>query len=293
MGVSVNGQFHVRGPYARLIAATDGSGPGGIALIGAAQLAQRTGAELYVLHAAGDVGGEAAVARQVAELAGVGYKLEIRNLIAGTPMSAFRLIDEFADELGDNAVVVVGTHGRSGVSAALLGSTTAELVGRAGQATVVYGPHAEPPTDIDRVVACVDGSDFSELCVEEAALWSLALRVPLWIVQVVPPDLPSYVTAFESTFVQNLSKQVESLGSAAVQSEVLHSKSPTRAILESFGEDPATMLVMATHGRVGFKRVILGSVALEVVRGARGPAVLIQPKEPSTGDSVIGAPPST
>jgi nucleotide-binding universal stress UspA family protein len=294
IGVSVNGQFHARAPYARLIAATDGSGLGGIALVGAAQLANRTGAELYVFHAAGDVGGEAAVARQVAELAqGVARKLEIRNLIAGTPMSASRLIDEFADELGDSVVVVVGSHGRSGISAALLGSTTAELVSRAGQATVVYGPLAEPPIDIDRVVACVDGSDFSELCVEEAARWSLALRIPLWIVQVVPPDLPSYVAAFESTFVQNLSKELEGLGSAAVEWEVLHSKTPAGAILESFGEDPATMLVMATHGRVGFKRVIMGSVALEVVRGARGPVALLQPKEPATGDSIIGAPPLT
>jgi nucleotide-binding universal stress UspA family protein len=208
-------------------------------------------------------------------------------------MSAFRLIDEFADELGEGVVVVVGTHGRSGISAALLGSTTAELVSRAGQATVVYGPHAEPPTDIDRVVACVDGSDFSELCVEEAAVWSLALRIPLWIVQVVPPDLPSYVAAFESTFVQNLSKELEGLGGAAVAWEVLHSKSPARAILESFGEYPATMLVMATHGRVGFKRVIMGSVALEVVRGARGPVALIQPIEPPTDQSEIGTPRST
>ena len=290
----MNGQFHARAPYARVIAATDGSALGGIALVGAAQLAKRTGAELYVFHAAGEIGGEAAVARQVKELAqGVAYKLEVRNLIAGTPMSAFRFIDEFADELGDGVVVVVGTHGRSGIGAALLGSTTAELVSRDGEATVVYGPHAGPPIDIGRVVACVDGSDFSERCVNEAALWSSALGVPLWIVQVVPPDLPSYVTEFESTFVQNLSKELEGSGRPADQWEVLHSKSPARAILESFGEDPATMLVMATHGRIGFKRVMMGSVALEVVRGARGPVALIQPPEPTAGAPTKGELPST
>ena len=279
----MNGHFQARPPYARLIAATDGSKLGGMAVVGAAQLARRTKAELYVFHAAGDIGGAAAVTGQVAELLeGVPHKLEVRNLIAGTPMSPARLVDEFADELG-NSLVVVGTHGRSGISAALLGSTTAELVSRPGQANVVYGPHAVPPTEIERVVACVDGSEFSELSVDEGALWSVGLDVPLWIVQVVPPDLPSYVTVFENAYVQNLSRELQGVGSHAIEGEVLHSASPAKAILESFGEDAATMLVMATHGRVGFKRVTMGSVASEVVRGARGPVALIRPGEPASG----------
>ncbi len=286
----VNSQLQVPAPYARLIAATDGSELGGKAVVGAAQLAQRTNAELIVFHAAGDMEGEAAVKRQVAELLqGMPVKVEIRNLIAGTPMSPSQLVDQFVDEVGDG-VVVVGTHGRSGVSAALLGSTTAELVSRAGQATVVYGPHAMPPTEIERVVGCVDGSEFSEWSVEEATRWSIALRVPLWIVQVVPPDLPSYVTVFENTYVHNLSRELERLGGGAVEWEVLHSTSAAKAILESFGADPASMLVMATHGRVGFKRVTMGSVASEVVRGARGPVALIRPVEGS-GRSADNPPP--
>lgn len=281
----MNGHFNVRSPYARLIAATDGSPLGGMALVGAAQLAGRTKAELYVFHAAGDMGGEAAVRRQVAELLeGIPCQVEIRNLIAGTPTSPARLVHEFADELG-NSLVVVGTHGRSGIKAALLGSTTAELVSRPGEATVVYGPHAVAPTEVNRVVACVDGSQFSELSLAEAALWSVALKVPLVIVQVVPPDLPSYVAVFEDTYVHNLSRELEGLGSQAVESEVLHSGSPAKAILGSYGKDPASMLVMATHGRVGFKRVVVGSVASEVVRGARGPVVLIRPVDPDAGDA--------
>lgn len=276
----MNGHFKVRSPYARLIAATDGSALGGMALVGAAQLAGRTKAELYVFHAAGDMGGEAAVRRQVAELLeGVSFQLEIRNLIAGTPISPAGLVHEFANEVGDS-LVVVGTHGRSGIKAALLGSTTAELVSRPGKATVVYGPHAVAPIEVNRVVACVDGSEFSELSLSEAALWCVALKVPMVIVQVVPPDLPSYVAVFEDTYVHNLSKELEGLGSQAVESEVLHSGSASSAILESFGKDPASMLVMATHGRVGFKRVLVGSVASEVVRGARGPVVLIRPMDP-------------
>jgi nucleotide-binding universal stress UspA family protein len=286
----VNDHFEARTPYARLVAATDGSKLGGMALVGAAQLARRTKAELYVFHAAGDMEGESAVRRQVAELLeGVSSTVEIRNLIAGTPMSPARLVDEFADEIGDS-VVVVGTHGRSGISAAFLGSTTAELVSRPGTTTVVYGPHAVPPAEIERVVACVDGSEFSELSVDEGALWSVALGVPLRIVQVVPPDLPAYVTVFENTYVQNLSRELQGAGNQAIEGEVLHAVSPAEAILGSFGQDPAIMLVMATHGRVGFRRVIMGSVASEVVRGARGPVALVRPLEHVLSDSPLDTP---
>ena len=44
----MKGHFQVRAPYERLIAATDGSELGGMALVGAAQLDRRTQAELYV-----------------------------------------------------------------------------------------------------------------------------------------------------------------------------------------------------------------------------------------------------
>ena len=149
---------------------------------------------------------------------------------------------------------------------------------------MVYGPHADAPKGIERVAVCVDGSEFSELCLDEAAMFSLALGVPLRIVQVLRPNLPAYVTVFEGAYVLNLSKELESLGSMAIESDVLHSTSPARAILDSVGKNPATMLVMATHGRLGFKRLRLGSVALEVVRGSRGPIALICPTEASKDD---------
>lgn len=88
----------------------------------------------------------------------------------------------------------------------------------------------------------LDGSEFSELSVEEGARWSTALRVPRWIVQVVPPDLTVYVAPFESSYVHNLSRELEGLGSSTVEWELLHSFSPARAIIESFGVDPATRL---------------------------------------------------
>ena len=55
--------------------------------------------------------------------------------------------------------------------------------------------------------------------------------------------------------------------------------SPAGAILASFGVDPTSLIVMATHGRVGLARVVLGSVAAEVVRKARGPVAVFHPDQ--------------
>jgi nucleotide-binding universal stress UspA family protein len=271
-------------PYARLVAATDGSELGRIVLTGARQLAARTGAELYVIHVAGDMAGHAAATRQVGEvLENYPHTFTIKNLIAGTPMTPSKVIAEFADQLGD-AVIIVGTRGRGGIGTALLGSTTAELLSHSGRTTIVYGPRAEPASEISRVVACVDGTAFSELSVDEGARWAAALKVTLVLVQVVPPDLGSYVAVFESAYVESLSKGLTDLGSG-VETEILHSPSPADAIKDSYGSDPSSLAVLATHGRVGLTRLTMGSVSSEVVRTARGPVTLIHPEAdtPSTG----------
>lgn len=266
--------FAVKPPYRRVIAATDGSDLAAVAVRGGALLAVRIGAELHVFHASWDPATENLVERQAAELLEPGsYRLAIREVPpGGSPADA---IASYAAGLGD-AVVVVGTHGRGGMGTTLLGSTAVNLVGQPDQAILAYGPGAASPAEISRVIACVDGSEFSELSLKEGARWAVALQAPLWIIQVVPPGLPHYVTPYESSYVHNLSKELKGSG-IKVEWEVLHSLTPARSILGSFGEDSSNMVVMATHGRRGLQRLLLGSVATEVVKQAWGPVALIGP----------------
>jgi nucleotide-binding universal stress UspA family protein len=52
---------------------------------------------------------------------------------------------------------------------------------------------------------------------------------------------------------------------------------PSQAIIESAEAEKADLIVMATHGRTGFKHLILGSVAERVVRTASCPVLTIRP----------------
>ena len=264
-----------RAPYRHVVVGTDGSTFSANALVGGARLAQQSAAELHVLHASGSAESGFLIASDSAALLGdQPYKLEIRDLVNSSPA---RLIAEYATELGGEAVVAVGTRGRGGVGASILGSTAAGLLARTGQTTLAFGPEAAHPLEIERVVVCVDGSQFSEASVPEGVRWARTLDVPMRLVQVVPAYLSSYVRVVESVYVCSLARDLKGLQSG-VEWDVLHSTSPVRSILEEFGNDAATLLIMATHGRVGLQRVLVGSIALDVVTGARGPIVMVRPQ---------------
>jgi len=56
-------------------------------------------------------------------------------------------------------------------------------------------------------------------------------------------------------------------------------RDPAREIVEYAREIHADLIVVATHGRAGVSRVIMGSVAEHVVRTARCPVLVVRPSE--------------
>jgi nucleotide-binding universal stress UspA family protein len=52
-----------------------------------------------------------------------------------------------------------------------------------------------------------------------------------------------------------------------------------RAILDVAKAEHAFAIALATHGRTGVRRAVLGSVADKVVRGAAGPVLVCPPAE--------------
>ena len=266
--------MEIQPPYRAIIATTDGSDLSTLGLRGGARLAAQTGAALHVFHALSVRSDESEVRSLVEEILGdMEHQLVVEEVPGSeTPAAAAAA---YAAQLG-SAVICLGTHGRGGVGSAVLGSTALSLVSQHRRSIVAFGPEAASPMAIVRVVACVDGSEFSELSLGEGVRWAAALGVPLWLVQVVPSGLPEYVAAFEHTYVHNLAKGLAG-SHLKLEWEVLHSSSPSRALLEMFGEDAATLLVMATHGRRGMQKILLGSVATEVVRNSWGPVALVVP----------------
>jgi nucleotide-binding universal stress UspA family protein len=115
-----------------VLLATDGGEGAERAADHAVAVAAATGAHLHALTV-GDDGGPAERAAARAREAGVDATAAVRS---GRPHEAIR---EYAEDHGAD-LVVVGTHGRSGVERVLLGSVAERVLRTATRPVLVVGP---------------------------------------------------------------------------------------------------------------------------------------------------------
>ncbi|MGB9985534.1 universal stress protein [Salarchaeum japonicum] len=134
--------------YDRILVATDGSEPARAAVRHAVGLAAETGATLYALYVVDTETSWLAVSkadvkqtlRDVGERAGDQVLADVESRASDRGVTVEAVLREgvpdeeilvYADEL-DADLVVLGTHGRDGVSRRLLGSTTERVARDAG-----------------------------------------------------------------------------------------------------------------------------------------------------------------
>jgi nucleotide-binding universal stress UspA family protein len=272
-------------PFPRVVVPTDGSHLAESAAYAAAALAGRVGVPLTLF--------------------GVTYSEDDRDDLSNglsqliTTLRQELVVDVIVDVLGpaatvdgfvadaileeaevDGAVVCMASHGRGGLGAALLGSTTEAVLHKSPRPVLVTGPRFEPrPWRPDgMIVASVDGSRFSEQAIPVAQEWSATLGSQLWLVQVATPfsgPMPDVVVdgdVSEFAYLKNLSERADN-----ANFDVLHSRHPANELADLVERWPVNVMVMATHGRSGWPRLTLGSVAMNVVHHAVCPVLLVPP----------------
>ena len=178
-------------------------------------------------------------------------------------------------------LVVVGSHGRGGIARALLGSVAERVVRHAHGSVLV----ARPVRTSGVVLAATDLSEASLPVVEAAARaaerrnarlvvvtavdWSYAALgsiagAPFGATPVVPP--PETQIEVRSAMHETMKRELERVG-ATGEAQVIEG-SPASAVAEQAETLGAELVVVGTHGRTGFARLALGSVAERVVRAA-------------------------
>ncbi|MCA9876589.1 MAG: universal stress protein [Thermomicrobiales bacterium] len=139
-----------------------------------------------------------------------------------------------------------------------------------------------------RVVVGLDGSDLSESALRDGAALAKALGVPLHLVRVADLANVRWGSSEASDAYAALSQEMEHEKVAStsyldvmaaplrddgltVTTEV-RSGTAARELLKIAGPDD--LIVVASHGRHGLERLLLGSVAEEVARKAPGPVLI-------------------
>jgi nucleotide-binding universal stress UspA family protein len=158
--------------------------------------------------------------------------------------------------------VVVGTHGRTGITRLVLGSV-AERVARHAPCSVLV---ARPATKTGVVVAASDLSEPSLPAIKQGAAAATRSGARLVLVSVLEwgstmpmPALGMFgaLPAIPPLDVQQQVREVSIVDGA-----------PAPGIVEVANELGAELIVVGTKGRTGVARLALGSVAEEVIRTA-------------------------
>jgi nucleotide-binding universal stress UspA family protein len=68
---------------------------------------------------------------------------------------------------------------------------------------------------------------------------------------------------------------------------------PSATIVQVARETSADLIVMGTHGRTGLARVLMGSVAEDVLRTAPCPVMTVKATVPVPGEELVAAAPAT
>jgi nucleotide-binding universal stress UspA family protein len=124
----------------------------------------------------------------------------------------------------------------------------------------------------NEVIACLDGSTRSETILPLARAIAKPMHAALTLLRVAA-DADELAAEEESL------REHERVFGARVKPVI--APDPAAAILDELRRNPAALAALTSHGRTALMEAALGSVALEVVRGARRPVLVYRPPLPS------------
>jgi len=138
----------------------------------------------------------------------------------------------------------------------------------------------------------LDGSELAEAALPSASYLARALGASMTLVHVIEQGAPENVHGDRhlihpdeaEAYLQTVSARIHADADADVDYHV-HSTATAdvaRSIVEHQGELTPDLIVMCTHGRSGPKRILIGSIAQQVVAGGHTPVLLIRPHGPGS-----------
>lgn len=200
----------------------------------------------------------------------------------------------------DADLIVLGTHGRTGLEHILLGSIAERVLTMAPcPVLTVREPedserrHTRVPVTFEQITVPVDFSDCSMDALEYGIQIAKDVGASLTLLHVLEPvsygdDLTLGHVAAQGRGDQRIDSQlrayVTAIQSAGVSArQVIRGGVPAESILDFARASVCDLIVMGTHGRRGISRVLKGSVAEAVLRRASCPVFAVRKLKVSPG----------
>ena len=206
----------------------------------------------------------------------------------------------YADE---NAIdlIVMTTHGRSGLARAVLGSISDQVVRRSRRPVLLARPHRHVAEEreaaaVSDVLVPLDGTLTSEAILEHALEMCRLTGASCTLLHVIVPEIlltgaavPVALADHRATIAeQRTDTYLASLadrfheGAVPMTMAALRHADVESGILEYCATHPVSLIAMATRGTRGVERALLGSTMDEVLRKTHLPLLAIAAHTDST-----------
>ncbi len=229
---------------------------------------------------------------------------------SGVPANAVLLDGRAARALEEHvrsegiSLVVATTHGRGGLSRVVQGSVVDDLVRLVNVPVLTLRPpngdeQPSTPRTIRRVLVALDGSDTAAHALGPATRLAKVTGASVHLLHVVTPSAQARAQerpAAEKTgdpesdplaaaglaLLEEAAAPLRAEG-MEVETIVRVAPDPAECILQVAEERDVDCITIASHGRGGLTRLLFGSVADRVFRGAQQPVMLLRAEKAEPG----------
>lgn len=207
--------------------------------------------------------------------------LEIPVEVVGENGQPANAIIRFAEACNID-LIVMSSHGRSGVNRWVYGSVAERVLRRAPCTTAILNARAGRDwPEKSKILIPLDGSELAELALRPGKVLAKAIDADLHLLCVISSerrmlDTESMKLVFDGIDEKGLidaqaylQELAETNNDIQIQSSVeLEKDTVADSIVDYAVEHEISIIVMSSHGRTGFSRWVYGSVAEKVLRSA-------------------------
>lgn len=192
-------------------------------------------------------------------------------------------------------IIAVATHGRGPFSRLLRGSVAWRAVAHSPVPVMlrhVDDPPALPQVEEGdrRIMVPLDGSGYAEKALRMAQELALEWKVPLWLVRVIP-DVPltdpslapvTPTTVLDEQENRDAQTYLEGVADRLPGEVHVHTARGLEVdtLVMAIKRFSITDVVLTSHGRTGLSRVIVGSIADEMIHAVHCPVFVVPALEP-------------
>lgn len=218
---------------------------------------------------------------------GVSTEIEVK---AGVPAE---IILERAEALSPD-LLIISTHGRSGVARWRRGSVADKVIRGVTCSILVVGPKAAEEGDwletestpaFDNILVPLDGSPLAEQALPIAQSFASSFEAKLHLFRAVPIPSSGVGIGFElgqimdeieeaaQTYLDEAAQKVQAPGGVVARIQI---GTPTLLLEDYIANQSVDLVVMTSHGRSGLVRAALGSMTDRLLGNGTAPILVVR-----------------